>query len=237
MHLKQLDLEGPKRITANSTPQDLLEWALARFADQRMIMTTGFGMEGCALIDMVASRAPVFQVVYLDTHFLFPETLQLRDRLAQRYPNIEFVNRGSDYTPQQQAADLGDELWKRDPNECCRIRKVLPLADVMKDVDVWITGLRRTQSANRQEIRIAEWDFQYDVLKVSPLARWGREEVWQYIQDHQVPYNPLHEQGYPSIGCTHCTKAVPGASVTDYSRDGRWEGTGKTECGLHGAGI
>jgi phosphoadenosine phosphosulfate reductase len=237
MHLKQLEVEGSKRITSASTPQDLLEWALARFAGQRMTMTTGFGMEGCALIDMIASRAPMFQVVYLDTHFLFEETLQLRDRLAERYPNIEFVNRGTDYTPQQQAIDLGEALWKRDPNECCRLRKVVPMAEVMKNVDVWITGLRRTQSSTRQEIRIAEWDFQYDVLKVSPLAKWGREDVWKYIQENNVPYNPLHEKGYPSIGCTHCTKAVDGASVTDYSREGRWEGTGKTECGLHGAGI
>jgi phosphoadenosine phosphosulfate reductase len=104
-------------------------------------------------------------------------------------------------------------------------------------VDVWVTGLRRGQSSTRASLRVVAWDWQYELLKVSPLAGWDRRQVWEYIREHDVPYNVLHERGYPSIGCTHCTQPVPGASVEDYTRAGRWAGTGRTECGMHGYGI
>ncbi len=110
--------------------------------------------------------------------------------------------------------------------------------DAMADVDVWITGLRRSQSATRANLRMIDWDWRYQVLKISPLACWERPQIWAYIQENDVPYNELHEQGYPTVGCTHCTKAVPGSKPGEYSRAGRWSGSGKTECGLHnGAGI
>ncbi|MCP4247222.1 MAG: phosphoadenylyl-sulfate reductase [bacterium] len=210
---------------------------LARFHGRPMIATSAFGMEGCALIGMIAAQAPSFTVAYLDTGFFFPETHDLLARLRERYPHLEFVNRGTTLTPEQQAERYGDELWKRDPDLCCRLRKIDPLAEVMKEVDVWVTALRRGQSAQRAAIRNVEWDFQYDVLKISPLAGWERAEVWKYVQKHDVPYNALHERGYPSIGCTHCTQPVAGSSPGDYSRDGRWSGQGKSECGLHGYGI
>jgi phosphoadenosine phosphosulfate reductase len=107
----------------------------------------------------------------------------------------------------------------------------------LQGVDVWFTGLRRSQSSAREKIQVVEWDWKYQLIKVSPLAGWERKDVWDYIRRHQVPYNPLHEAGYPSIGCTHCTVPVPGAGVEDYSRDGRWPGKPKTACGLHGDAI
>ncbi len=224
-------------IGPSSTPPELVAWAFEKFADRNIVITTQFGMEGCALIDMTAEAAAAARVVYLDTMFFFKETYELRDRLAQRYPNVEFVNGGTDMTPEKQAELHGDELWKRNPDLCCQIRKVDPMRDVMRDIDVWLTGLRRSQSSTRANLQPVEWDWKFQVLKVNPLASWSREQVWQYIQERNVPYNPLHEQGYPTLGCTHCTKAVPGATVTDYTRAGRWDGVNKTECGLHGAGI
>ena len=233
----EVDPIATEKVSEDSSPTELIEWMLRRFAGQRVVMTTAFGMEGCALIDMMAERTHRFKVVYIDTDFFFSETLALRDRLAERYPHIDFVRRATPLTPEAQAERFGPELWKRDPDLCCRIRKVDPMQEVMQDVDVWITGLRRSQSATRASVRAVTWDWKYEVLKISPLASWDRAMVWQYVQAHNVPYNPLHERGYPSVGCTHCTRAVEGATIDSYSREGRWNGKQKLECGLHGDGI
>ncbi len=224
---------------ANDAPTDqLIEWTFGRFADQRMVMTTSFGMEGCALLDMYARHGRRMTVVYIDTQFFFPETYALRDRMVERYPHLDFVNGGTEVTPEQQAQRFSDELWKRDPDCCCNLRKVEPMYDVMADVDVWITGLRRSQSKTRANLRVIDWDWRYQVVKISPLAAWERPQIWDYIQENDVPYNELHEKGYPTVGCTHCTTPVPGSKPGDYSRAGRWSGSKKTECGLnHGAGI
>lgn len=237
MELQIAPTRNDVTIGETSPPEELVAWSLEKFADRRMIITTAFGMEGCALIDMYARHNRPVTVVYLDTMFFFKETYELRDRLAERYPNLEFVNRGTTLTPEEQAKQYGDKLWERDPNLCCKLRKVDPMHPVLSEVDVWITGLRKSQSKTRRQIRVVDWDWQYQVLKISPLATWDRKQVWEYVRSNKVPYNPLHEQSYPTIGCTHCTKPVAGASVTDYSRDGRWNGQEKTECGLHGDGI
>lgn len=229
-------------ISEDAPTPRLIEWTLERFESQRLVMTTSFGMEGCALIDMYARKhAPLYErtgkrlpVIYLDTMFFFPETYSLRDRMVERYPMLDFVNRGTSMTPEEQAKEHGDELWKHNPDLCCQIRKVDPMYEVMAGVDVWITGLRRSQSVTRANLQVVDWDWRYQVLKVSPLARWERPEIWEYVKKHGVPYNELHEQGYPTVGCTHCTKAVPGSSPDDYTRAGRWSDSEKTECGLHG---
>ncbi len=238
MQLDLLENTGIESISEETPTERFVPWVLERFARQRMIMTSSFGMEGCALIDMVARHDVPMTVVYLDTMFFFPETYALRDRLGERYPHLRFVNRGTTLTPEEQSVRHGDQLWKTNPDLCCRIRKVDPMYEVMADVDVWITGLMRSQSKTRANISLIEWDWKYQVLKVNPLCAWDRARVWAYIQAHDVPYNPLHDQGYPTVGCTHCTKPVLGAKIGEYSRDGRWAETGKTECGLHGgAGI
>ena len=232
MYLDSKGLQAP--ITDETPTHEIVGWTLNRFADQRMIMTTSFGMEGCALVDMYAKAGTRLTVVYLDTMFFFPETYALRDEMVERYPHINFINGGTQLTPEQQAKEHGEELWKTNPDLCCKLRKVDPMKAVMADVDVWITGLRRSQSASRANIQLVEWDWKYQLLKVNPLFMWERSQVWDYISANKVPYNELHEKGYPTVGCTHCTLAVPGSKVGEYSRNGRWSGNGKTECGLHG---
>ena len=213
----------------------LLAWTLRRFPRQRVVATTGFGLEGCVLVDLLSRLRVPPRVVYLDTHFLFPETYALRDRLAERYPRVRLTDAGTRLTAVEQETAFGPALWSRDPDACCRLRKVEPLRAALRGVDVWITGLRREQSAERAGIRAVEWDAQYEVVKVNPLAGWTRSEVWQHVRANDVPFNPLHLDGYPSIGCTHCTRRVAGLAPDEYSRAGRWAGTGKTECGLHRA--
>lgn len=224
-------------ITEDTPTEQVITWTLERFDKHRMVMTTSFGMEGCALIDMYAKLNVPITVVYLDTHFFFPETLELRDRMVKRYPHLTFINRGVSLTPAEQAKQYGPELWKSNPDLCCKLRKVDPMSEVMVGYDVWLTGLRRSQSASRANLQLVEWDWRYEVLKVSPLYLWDRPKIWEYIQKNDVPYNELHEKGYPTVGCTHCTKPVDGSKIGEYSRNGRWSDDGKTECGLHGYGI
>lgn len=225
-------------INDTSSTEELVAWSLDRFADRKMVISTSFGMEGCALIDMYARHGRPVTVIYLDTMFFFPETYALRDEMVRRYPNVTFENRGTTMTPQQQEALYGPALWSTNPTLCCQIRKVDPMAEALRNVDVWVTGLMRSQSATRANIQVIEWDWKYQVLKFNPLATWTRERVWDYVCRHKVPFNPLHLQGYPTVGCTHCTRPVAGSKPGEYSRAGRWADFEKTECGLHGgAGI
>jgi phosphoadenosine phosphosulfate reductase len=216
-----------------SAPEDIVSWTLRRFAGRRIVLTTSFGMEGCALIDIVARHQVSLPVIYLDTMFLFPETYALRDRMVARYPTLRFENRGTSLTPEAQAREHGPELWRRDPDRCCAIRKVEPMRQALAGVEVWLTGLMRSQSGERSAIRELQWNDVYGLVQVNPLAGWDRARVWDYVVRHDVPYNELHERGYPTLGCTHCTTAVPQAGPGEYTRIGRWAGTGKTECGLH----
>lgn len=228
---------APPRIGESSAPTALVAWSLERFSGKVMTMSTSFGMEGCALIDMYARHGVPMTVFYLDTMFFFPETYRLRDRLIERYPHLTFVNKGTSLTPEEQERRYGPELWKRDPTLCCRLRKVDPMFGALAGADVWVTALRRSQSETRANIRVLEWDWKYHVLKFSPLAGWSRRDVWEYIKKNDVPFNELHELGYPTVGCTHCTIPVENLALGEYSRDGRWAGTAKKECGLHGDGI
>jgi phosphoadenosine phosphosulfate reductase len=226
---------GPvtQRIDESTPTEEFIAWTLDRFRDRRMVITTSFGMEGCALIDMYAKQGTALTVVYLDTMFFFPETYALRDKMVRRYPLVTFINRGTSLTPAAQETRYGPRLWSRDPDLCCRLRRVEPLQHALSGTDVWITAITRSQSSARSDIPLVSWDWRYQILKVCPLAGWDRHRIWEYVQRHKVPYNELHERGYPSIGCTHCTVPVPGASPGEYSRAGRWAGTDKTECGLH----
>ncbi|MDX1383681.1 MAG: phosphoadenylyl-sulfate reductase [Thermoanaerobaculia bacterium] len=221
------------RFGPETPTEDFVCWTLERFKGWRRVFTTSFGMEGCALVDMYARRTESFEVSYLDTGFFFDETYELIERMRERYPHVAFVDRGTRLTPEAQAEAYGDELWKTDPDRCCQLRKVEPLRALMGRADIWISGLRRSQSPTRAGIRLVEWDPRFDVLKLNPLTYWERSDVWSYVQKHDVPYNPLHERGYPSVGCTHCTVPVNGLRVGEYTRLGRWNGRDKTECGLH----
>lgn len=234
MGIQGIGANSRRPVSEDTPTKDFIAWSMDRFAGQRVAITTSFGMEGCALIDMYAQLKRPLTVIYLDTMFFFKEMYELRDRMAERYPHLDFVNRGTTMTPEQQEEKFGPELWKTNPDHCCQIRKVDPMVDAMQEVDVWITGLRRSQSVTRANLKMIEWDWRYQVVKVSPLAKWERPEIWEYVKDNDVPFNKLHEMGYPTVGCTHCTKPVEGSSPGDYTRSGRWSDSEKTECGLHG---
>jgi phosphoadenosine phosphosulfate reductase len=224
--------ERVEALGEDAAPQRIVGEMLDRFPTG-VVMTTSFGMEGCALIDMVATLDRPLSVIYLDTGFLFPETYRLRDRLVAKYPQLRFENRGTTLTPEAQASRFGPELWRRDPEACCRLRKVEPMRAALTGANVWVTALMRSQAPTRAGIQVVEWDRQYQLLKVNPLAAWNRHRIWEYVRQHAVPFNELHERGYPTLGCTHCTAPVPGSSPATYSREGRWSGSTKIECGLH----
>jgi phosphoadenosine phosphosulfate reductase len=215
-----------------ATPRETLEWALGEFGN-RMAIATGFGAEGVALIDMAVQAAfgigSDLNIFFLDTGFLFPETYRLRDQIEARY-GIEIRAFSTALTPDQQGKAYGPELWTRDPDLCCRLRKVEPLKEALAGLQAWMTAIRRDQTPARATAGVVEWDTRHELVKVNPLARWSKREVWDYIVQHGVPYNPLSDLGYTSIGCTHCTRAtVEGED----ERAGRWPGHAKTECGLH----
>lgn len=212
-------------------PQDVLKDAIKRFAP-KIVVACSFGAEDVVLVDMVHRIDPSIPLFYLDTDFLFPETYATRDRIIQQYAlkPAQVIQVQSRLTPDQQAAQHGPALWSTEPDRCCQLRKVEPLTRVLKGYDAWITGIRRDQSPTRANAGLIEWDSKFQLVKVNPLARWTWADVWTYIKVYEVPYNPLHDQNYPSIGCTHCTAPVaPGEDP----RAGRWKTFTKTECGLH----
>lgn len=216
-------------LLEDSEPEQALQWALGEFGSS-VTIATGFGAEGVALIDMAVRLNSGIDVFFLDTSFLFAETYELRRRLEDRY-QIEIRSYQSDLTPEQQELGFGSALWSSDPDLCCRLRKLEPLKQALRDRRAWITAIRRDQTIERSAALVVEWDYQWRLAKINPLARWTRDQVWEYINRNGVPYNPLHDRGYPSIGCTHCTAQVQDG---EQERSGRWVGRAKNECGLHG---
>jgi len=209
------------------TPQELLAFAVERIPN--ITFACSFGAEDVVIVDMLQKISPKTHIFYLDTDFHFPETYETRDRLQKRY-GTEFIQVKPALTPEEQAAQYGDNLWEKDPNLCCRLRKVEPLFGFLAKYDAWITGIRREQAPTRRNAKKVEYDTKFGLLKFNPLASWTHEDVWNYIRKHDVPYNPLHDRNYPSIGCACCTRPVkPGEDP----RAGRWAGRDKTECGLH----
>ncbi len=210
------------------SPQQVLGWAFERFGD-RVAISSAFGAEGMVLIDMASRVSKDFRVFTIDTEFLFPETYSLMDRIERKY-EIKIERVFSLLSPEQQEQFHGSALWSRDPDQCCNLRKVEPLRRKLSELGAWITSIRRDQTSFRKHARKIEWDAKFGLVKINPIADWSSKEVWRYLQAHDVPYNSLHDQNYPSIGCTHCTRAIlPGEDP----RAGRWSGTNKTECGLH----
>ncbi len=212
----------------SKSPQEVLQWAVERFGTN-ITLASSFGAEDVVLIDMLHKLAPQTPIFYLDTNKHFPETYQTRDRLQERY-GLRFIRVLPEMTLAEQAERYGDNLWEKNPNRCCQIRKVEPLANILTRYDAWITGIRREQAPTRANAKKLEWDNKFQLVKFNPLASWTHEQVWSYIREYEVPYNPLHDQHFPSIGCSVCTRPVkPGEDP----RAGRWAGFSKTECGLH----
>lgn len=210
------------------TPQRTLAWAFETFGD-RVAISSAFGAEGMVLIDMASRVHKDFRLFTIDTEFLFPETYNLMDRIEEKY-GIAIEKVSSVLSPEEQQRAHGAALWTRDPDLCCSLRKVEPLRRKLGELSAWITSIRRDQTSVRSAAKRIEWDIKFGLVKINPIVDWSSKQVWRYIHDHDVPYNELHNQDYPSIGCTHCTRAVrPGEDP----RAGRWPGFAKTECGLH----
>jgi phosphoadenosine phosphosulfate reductase len=212
----------------NWTPQRALNWAFETYGN-RVAISSAFGAEGMVLIDMASRVRRDFRLFTVDTEFLFPETYNLMDRIEEKY-GIEIERVYSVLSPEEQERRHGSALWSRDPDQCCGLRKVEPLRRKLGELSAWITSIRRDQTTVRSSARRVEWDAKFGLVKINPMVDWTSKQVWRYVHDHDVPYNELHDQNYPSIGCTHCTRAVrPGEDP----RAGRWPGFAKTECGLH----
>lgn len=219
-----LELDQVETLTAAT----LITRVLEQFGS-RIAIASSFGPEDIVLIDLASKSGLPYRVFTLDTDFLFPETYVLIDHLEGRF-GIEVERCRASLTPDEQAAAHGEALWSRDPDRCCAIRKVAPLKAKLATLEAWVTGIRRDQAPTRANAKKLEWDDKFELWKANPIADWSAEQVWEYIRAHELPYNPLHDQNYPSIGCTYCTRPVqPGEDP----RAGRWSGFAKTECGLH----
>jgi phosphoadenosine phosphosulfate reductase len=213
------------------SPQEILAWALERYRDRIVLSCSFGGPTTMVVLDMLMKLDARVPVSFIDTGLLFEETYALIERVAKHY-GIEPVAVRSPLSVAEQAERHGEALWAREPDACCAIRKVAPQREFLAGYDAWITGLRRDQSKGREDIPVAQWDDQFGLVKISPLAAWNERQVWEYVYNHDVPYNPLNDQGYPSVGCTHCTRAV---LAGEDKRAGRWSGQLKSECGLHAA--
>lgn len=205
-----------------------LSWAFDAYWPQ-VAIASAFGAEGVVLIDIAARLCASPPIFIVDTEFLFPETYDLIRRVEARYGiSIERLHPAA--TPDEQARDHGPALWRRDPDRCCSLRKIEPLRDKVRQLRAWVTAIRRDQTPERAHAPKVGWDNKFQLTKINPLADWTQEMVWSYIRLHNLPYNPLYDRNYLSIGCTHCTCPVkPGKDP----RSGRWPGLRKKECGLH----
>jgi phosphoadenosine phosphosulfate reductase len=218
------------RELAGATPRTILTWAVQQF-HPRLLMATAFGAEGCCLIHLLAEIEPSTLIINLETGYQFPETLELRERIWERYGiAVEYIR--PELSVDEYEAEHGGPLHVHRPDQCCHDRKVLPLKKALARIQplAWISAIRKDQTADRAVAGVVHWDAKFNLVKVNPLLNWTRADVWTFIADHDVPYNLLHDRHFPSIGCWPCTRAVqPGED----ERAGRWAGKVKKECGLH----
>ena len=214
-------------------PQGLLKWIAEKLPNEKVVMGTGFGPPGIVLLDMLFKVTKNISVFYIDTGFLFDQTYNLKNQLEEKY-GFEFLRFSTELTPLAQEKQYGKNLWEKDPDACCNLRKVLPMKDALENFDFWITGIRRKQTDVRAHADLIEFEPRFSAIKLNPLLNWTHDEVWEYIKEHDLPYNPLHDRNYPSIGCKQCTSPV---CAGDNKRSGRWKGLNKTECGLHQASV
>ena len=213
----------------SKNPEGLLKWIVKNLPNDKVVMGTGFGPPGIVLLDMLFKVTRNISVFYIDTSFLFDQTYDIKNKLEEKY-GFKFLRFSTDLTPEEQGKQYGGKLWEKDPDACCNLRKVLPMKEALADYDFWITGIRKKQTTVRAHAGLVELEPRFSVIKMNPLLNWTHDEVWNYIKEHNLPYNPLHDRGYPSIGCKQCTSSV---CAEEDERNGRWRGIGKTECGLH----
>ena len=207
----------------------IIEQTVSTFPGRVALSCSFGGPSGMVLLDLALKIEPAIDVFVTDTELLFPETYALLERVERRYGITVDRVRPAQSVAVQNAAH-GDALWARDPDACCGLRKVEPLRKYLRNYDAWMTAIRRDQSSTRAATPVRAWDMAAQVVKIAPLADWTEERVWDYVRDNDVSVNTLHYDGYPSIGCTHCTRR---ADAGDASRAGRWAGFDKVECGIH----
>ena len=206
--------------------ENIVEWAVATFGERFCVTSS---MADSVLAHLVCQVAPGIDVVFLDTGYHFAETIGTRDAVEATLP-VNLLTITPVHSVAEQDATHGKDLYKTDPDLCCALRKVQPLAEALVGYDAWATGLRRAETHNRVIAPVVGWDPRKAKVKVSPLARWSDEQVERYVVENDILVNPLVYDGYPSIGCWPCTRRVaPGEDP----RSGRWAGTSKTECGIH----
>ncbi|MBL4953011.1 phosphoadenylyl-sulfate reductase [Neobacillus sp. YIM B02564] len=208
----------------------VLQWAYSTYSETEIVYASSFGAEAMVLIDLIQQIRPDARVVFLDTSLHFLETYEVIDKIESRFPLLRIERKHPALTLEEQAAQFGSALWKRNPNKCCELRKVIPLRETLTTKQAWISGLRREQSPTRANTEFINKDEKFKNIKICPLIHWTWDDVWSYIRNRDLPYNQLHDEKYPSIGCFPCTRPV---LEDGNSRAGRWAGMGKTECGLH----
>ncbi|HEX5058559.1 MAG TPA: phosphoadenylyl-sulfate reductase [Kofleriaceae bacterium] len=222
-----VDIGAASRALEGEPPLRILQWASMQIP--RLTFATGFGAEGCVIIDLIGTHELPIDIFTLDTGLLFPETYALWKQLEAKY-GITIRGVTPAQTVDEQAVTHGPALWERVPDRCCDLRKVQPLTRALSGFAAWVTAIRRDQTEERANAQIVESDHKFGLIKINPLVAWTHDDVWGHLYANDVPYNVLHERGYPSIGCQPCTsQVVPGENL----RAGRWRGTGKNECGLH----
>lgn len=222
------ELARESDLLESASPVEILQWAVDRYAP-KFAMATAFGPEGMVLIHWLAEIAPQTAIFNLETGYQFAETLELREQVKRRY-GIEVELKRPEFSVEEYERIHGGPVYPHDPNRCCADRKISVLKKAATHYDAWASAIRRDQSSDRGRAPIVGWDKKFGLVKVSPLANWTKKQVWSLITKENIPYNPLHDQGYTSIGCWPCTRSVlPGED----ERAGRWSGFAKTECGLH----
>ncbi|WP_407270244.1 phosphoadenylyl-sulfate reductase [Radiobacillus sp. PE A8.2] len=207
----------------------VLQWAYDTFGNS-ILYACSFGVEGIVLIDLISKVKRDAKIIFLDTGVHFKETYELINKVKEKYPELQIEMKQPSLSLIEQTEQYGESLWDKNPNQCCYLRKIKPLEDALHGAQAWISGLRREQSLSRSKTNFVNKDERFQSIKVCPLIHWSWNDVWEYVNDNDLPYNLLHDQGYPSIGCAPCTKPVDHSSD---SREGRWMGSNKTECGLH----
>ena len=223
---REIARAGAELLGPDATAEQLLAWTAETFGEKFIVASN---MQDAVLVELAAKARPGVDVLFLDTGYHFAETIGTRDAVEAVY-GVRIVNARPAHTVAEQDSLLGKDLFARDPNQCCALRKVVPLQNTLAGYDAWVTGVRRVEAPTRANTPLVTYDEKFGLVKVNPIAAWTDEDMDAYIAEHNILVNPLVAAGYPSIGCAPCTaKPAPGAD----KRSGRWAGTGKIECGLH----
>jgi phosphoadenosine phosphosulfate reductase len=217
---------GAAALGPDATAEQVLAWTAETFGDRFIVASN---MQDAVLVDLAARAHPGVDILFLETGYHFAETIGTRDAVETVY-DVRIVNATAEHSVAEQDSLLGKDLFAREPDRCCALRKVVPLQNTLGRYDAWVTGVRRVEAPTRANTPLITYDEKFGLVKINPIAAWSDEDMERYIDEHGVLVNPLVAEGYPSIGCAPCTaKPLPGADP----RSGRWSGTAKIECGLH----